>query len=388
MGLTIFLLGLLYVVFIGVLLSLRVSSAVVIVIAVGVLVAQWAFSDKIAMAAMRAREVTRRRHRSCTPRRPAVHPGRHAEAAGHVAETDLPNAFATGRSPSRAVVCATTGIMQRLSPPELEAVLAHELSHVAHRDVTVMTIASFLGVLAGAIVRFAAWGGDRRWRDNRDSGGVPVVVIILLVSAIVLLRRLLFTRALSRYRELSADRGAAQLTGRPSLLSSALVKISGDMARIWPRPAHGRARERPAPGPGPADQGQSRRPVRDPPAAGAPPGPARPHRGGATPSAMGFLDAISAAPHRGRQAGRAVRAPGRGDHPGGAGLRPSGFAAVAFKPAAGQDFAQLDGELRALLEMGARESGSELKVTEDKFGYRWVVLRDPQLRTWSPPCTW
>jgi heat shock protein HtpX len=129
-------------------------------------------------------------------------------------------------------VCATTGIMRRLTPPELEAVLAHELSHVAHRDVTVMTIASFLGVLAGFVVRFSAWGGMGDRRDNRDSGGVPLVVIILLVSAIVYAVSFLLTRALSRYRELSADRGAAMLTGRPSLLSSALVKISGDMARI------------------------------------------------------------------------------------------------------------------------------------------------------------
>jgi len=234
MGLTIFLLGLLYVVFIGVLLSLRVSTAVVIVIALGVLIAQWAFSDRIAMAAMRAREVS-----------PQQAPQLHAiverlcvladmpKPRVAIADTDVPNAFATGRSPSRAVVCATTGIMRRLSEPELEAVLAHELSHVAHRDVTVMTIASFLGVLAGFVVRFAAWGGmggDRR--DNRDNGGVPVVLVVLLVSAIVYAVSFLLTRALSRYRELSADRGAAQLTGRPSLLSSALVKISGDMARI------------------------------------------------------------------------------------------------------------------------------------------------------------
>jgi heat shock protein HtpX len=234
MGLTIFLLGLLYVVFIGVLLSLRVSSAVVIVIAAGVLIAQWAFSDKIAMAAMRAREVS-----------PQQAPELHAivdrlcaladmpKPRVAIADTDLPNAFATGRSPRRAVVCATTGIMRRLSPPELEAVLAHELSHVANRDVTVMTVASFLGVLAGFVVRFAAWGGmgsDRR--DNRDSGGVPIVLIILMVSAVVYAVSFLLTRALSRYRELSADRGAAVLTGRPSLLSSALVKISGDMVRI------------------------------------------------------------------------------------------------------------------------------------------------------------
>jgi heat shock protein HtpX len=229
---TMFLLGLLYVVFVGVLLSLRINAVFVVVLAGGLLIAQWFFSDKIAMAAMRAREVS-----------PQEAPQLHAivdrlcvladmpKPRVAIADTDLPNAFATGRNQKNAVVCATTGIMRRLSEQELEAVLAHELSHVAHKDVAVMTIASFLGILAGFVVRFTMWGGMGGRRDNRDQG-VPVVLVIMLVSVVVYAISFLLTRALSRYRELSADRGAAMLTGRPSVLGSALVKVTGDMARI------------------------------------------------------------------------------------------------------------------------------------------------------------
>jgi heat shock protein HtpX len=147
-----------------------------------------------------------------------------------IADSDVPNAFATGRSPKRAVVCATTGIMRRLSPAELEGVLSHELSHVAHRDVTVMTIASFVGVLAGFLTRIALYSGmgSRRGNDN----GAPVVLIITLVSVVVYALSFLLTRALSRYRELAADRAGAVLTGQPSALASALVEISGEMAAI------------------------------------------------------------------------------------------------------------------------------------------------------------
>jgi heat shock protein HtpX len=151
-----------------------------------------------------------------------------------IADTDVPNAFATGRNPSDAVVCATTGILRRLEPAELEAVLAHELSHVAHRDVAVMTIAGFLGVAAGFITRSMFWfggagigGGRGRGRDEENE-----MLLIMLVSVVVYAISFLLTRALSRYRELSADRSAAILTGRPSTLASALVKVSGQIARI------------------------------------------------------------------------------------------------------------------------------------------------------------
>ncbi|MGZ5372579.1 MAG: M48 family metalloprotease, partial [Aeromicrobium sp.] len=145
-----------------------------------------------------------------------------------VAVTDMPNAFATGRSPKHSVVCVTTGIMQRLDADELEGVLSHELAHVANRDVSVMTVASSLGLLAGYLTRFGMYFGGGR---NRDGNG-PGFLVILMVSLAVYAISFILTRALSRYRELSADRCGAYLTGKPSKLSSALVKISGDMARI------------------------------------------------------------------------------------------------------------------------------------------------------------
>jgi heat shock protein HtpX len=155
-----------------------------------------------------------------------------------IADMDMPNAFATGRNPNAAVVCVTTGILRRLNPDELEGVLSHELSHVAHRDVAVMTIASFLGVCAGLIARFAFYsqlfggggGGFGRRRDDQNTA--VVLMMVMLISAVVYAISFVLIRALSRYRELSADRSGALLTGRPSALASALVKVSGDMARI------------------------------------------------------------------------------------------------------------------------------------------------------------
>jgi heat shock protein HtpX len=147
-----------------------------------------------------------------------------------IADSDVPNAFATGRNQKNSVLCVTTGILRRLEPQELEGVLAHELSHVAHRDVAVMTIASFLGIIAGLMTRFALYTGLGRSRDN--SGGLPIGLIIMLVSIVVYAISFLLTRALSRYRELAADRAGALLTQRPSALASALTKVTGDMARI------------------------------------------------------------------------------------------------------------------------------------------------------------
>ena len=234
MLLTTFLLGLLYVVFAAVLVAVLKSAVLAVVVAGAVLFVQFWFSDRIALYAMHGRVVT-----------PQEAPELHAvvdrlcaladmpKPAVAIADTDLPNAFATGRSPQRAVVCATTGIMRRLEPEELEGVLAHELSHVAHRDVAVITIASFLGVLAGLLVRFGLYSGlygDRR--RGGDQNTTIVVLVVVAVSAVVYALAFLLTRALSRYRELSADRSGAMLTGRPSALASALTKVSGDIARI------------------------------------------------------------------------------------------------------------------------------------------------------------
>jgi heat shock protein HtpX len=229
MGLTMFLLGLLYVVLIVVVASYT-NVVLGIIIAAGALFAQWFFSDRIALYAMHGRVVT-----------PEEAPQLHGivdrlcaladmpKPTVAIADTDVPNAFATGRTPQRAVVCATTGLMRRLDERELEGVLAHELSHVAHRDVTVMTVASVVGVLAGFLTRIALFSGMGRRRDNN---GAPAVLVIVLVSVVVYALSFLLIRALSRYRELSADRSGAFLTGQPSALASALTKISGEMGRI------------------------------------------------------------------------------------------------------------------------------------------------------------
>jgi heat shock protein HtpX len=231
MVLTMFGLGLLYVVIAVVLISIGVNSLFVLMISGGMLFAQWYFSDTMALSAMRAVEVT-----------PEQAPQLHGvidrlcaladmpKPRVAIADTDVPNAFATGRSPSRSAVCVTTGLLRRLDRDELEAVLSHELSHVAHRDVTVMTVASFSAIVAGIMMRSAMWSGVRGGR--RDQNGALVFLAVLLVSVLVYLISFLLTRALSRYRELSADRGGALLTGNPAALARALQKISGDMAQI------------------------------------------------------------------------------------------------------------------------------------------------------------
>ncbi|EWT07742.1 heat shock protein HtpX [Intrasporangium chromatireducens Q5-1] len=236
---TTFLLGLLYVAFAGALFVLLKSAVLAVVIAGAALFAQYWFSDRIALFAMHGRTVT-------PEEAPQLH-GRidrlcaladMPKPAVAIADVDLPNAFATGRSPAKSVVCVTSGILRRLDGEELDGVLAHELSHVAHRDVAVMTIASFLGVLAGLIVRFGlfagysgALGAGRRRDDNGDNVAVLVMAVVA-VSAVVYAVSFLLIRALSRYRELAADRAGALLTGQPSALASALTKITGEMSAI------------------------------------------------------------------------------------------------------------------------------------------------------------
>jgi heat shock protein HtpX len=237
MVLTMFLIGLVYVAFVAVLIAVRVPLAWIILIAGGFLFFQYFFSDRIAMFSMRAHEVTPQQEpvlHGIVDRLCALADVPKPKVA--IADSDLPNAFATGRNQKSAVLCVTTGIMRRLDESELEAVLSHELSHVAHRDVAVMTIASFLGLLAGFVVRSSIYagaygGGFGRRSDSRDNTGA-IILLVVLASAIVYALSFLLTRALSRYRELSADRSAAILTGRPSTLASALVKVSGEVARI------------------------------------------------------------------------------------------------------------------------------------------------------------
>ncbi|MER7755692.1 zinc metalloprotease HtpX [Kitasatospora sp. NPDC097643] len=231
---TMFVIGLLYVGFTGLLIALlRGAWPLIVLISGGLFVAQFWFSDKITERAMGAHQVT-----------PEQYPQLHGtidrlcaladmpKPRVAVADNDMPNAFATGRNPQNAVVCVTTGLLRRLEPEELEGVLAHELSHVAHRDVAVMTVAGFLGVLAGAMTRIAMYGGFLGGRNNNDQNAAIAALIIPLVSMVVYAISFLLTRLLSRYRELAADRAAAQLTGRPSALASALTKVTGQIAAI------------------------------------------------------------------------------------------------------------------------------------------------------------
>jgi heat shock protein HtpX len=228
---TLFLLGALYVGLVGVLFAAGASAVVMVVVVAALLLGQLFLSDKIGLAAMGAKEVS-----------PQEAPGLHAmierlciqadlpKPKIAVADTPMPNAFAMGRSPSNATVCATTGIMQLLEPHELEAVMAHELTHVKNRDVMIMTIASFFASIAAMIVQFGFFfGGGGGYDDGDDDSSFAVV---LLVSFVVYIASFFLMLTLSRYREFSADKGSALITGRPSALSSALMKISGTMERV------------------------------------------------------------------------------------------------------------------------------------------------------------
>ena len=232
MLLTMFLLGALYVAFVGVLFAAGVNALFIVVIAVGLAAAQLFTSDKLALHAMGAREVT-----------PQEAPELHAmierlciqadlpKPKIAVAQTDMPNAFALGRSQKNATVCATTGIMNLLSPAELEGVMAHELAHVKNRDVMIMTIVSFFASVAAMILQFGFFfGGGGHGDGDEDSG--PGLLAVILVSLVVYVVSFILMMALSRYREFVADRGAALVTGRPSALASALQKIASGMQRL------------------------------------------------------------------------------------------------------------------------------------------------------------
>jgi heat shock protein HtpX len=229
MLLTMALLGLLYVVLVVVLLSAGVGAAAMLAIVAGLALAQLFLSDKLALRAIGAHEVS-----------PREAPGLHAMVERLCVQADLPkpriaiarspmpNAFATGRSPRSAVVCATTGILELLEPHELEGVMAHELAHIKHRDVLIMTVASFFASVAAMVMQFGLLFGGGRDRE----GGQPSFMVVLLVSAAVYAVSFVLMLALSRYRELVADRGAALTTGRPSALASALTKLSDGMQRV------------------------------------------------------------------------------------------------------------------------------------------------------------
>jgi heat shock protein HtpX len=230
---TLFLLGLVYVVFMGILFAAGVGAITIVVIAGALFLIQYFTSDKIALASMGAHVVepsdgpeARRLHgaidRLCIQAnlpKPRV----------AIADTPMPNAFAIGRSPKTATVCATSGILNLLSDPELDGVLAHELTHVQNRDVMVMTIASFFASIASFIVQMGFWFGG--FFDDNNENGISGLVVIL-ISAVVYMISFVLLQALSRYREFAADRGSALITGRPSALISALRKIELGMSQI------------------------------------------------------------------------------------------------------------------------------------------------------------
>jgi heat shock protein HtpX len=229
MLLTLFLLGLVYAVLVAVLIAAGTGVIAIAVIAGVLFLVQYFTSDKIALYSMGAHEVS-----------PSEAPDLHAtierlciqanlpKPRVAIAQTAMPNAFAIGRSPKSATVCATTGLLDLLSPAELEGVLAHELTHVQNRDVLVMTIASFFAAVASFIVQMGFWFGGAG--DDDDNG--PGIIVVVLVAGVVYLLSFVLLQALSRYREFAADRGSAIITGRPSALSSALLKISGTMDQI------------------------------------------------------------------------------------------------------------------------------------------------------------
>ena len=226
-------LGLLYVVFAVVLFQVLNVGLVAMFVIVGALaIVQYYTSDKLALAASGAKVVER-------DQAPQLHDMVERLCAMAdlpkprvaIIDTDVPNAFATGRSPKHAAVAVTRGLWDRLEPQEVEGVLAHELSHIANRDVLIMTVASFFAMVAGMLTRFGLYSG-MFGGGRRDNNSVPVWLIVLLVSVVTYFLSQILILAISRYREFAADRGSALITGAPEHLMSALQKIASDMFRI------------------------------------------------------------------------------------------------------------------------------------------------------------
>jgi len=203
------------------------------VIVLGMAVFQYYTSDKLALAAAGAKVVDREEA-------PALHDMVERLCAMAdlpkprvaIMDTPVPNAFATGRSPKHAAVCVTTGLWERLDKREVEAVVAHELSHIANRDVLIMTVASFFAMLAAFLTRMGLYGGMFSGGDRNRDNGPPVWLIIFVVSILTYLLSYVLIRMISRYREYAADRGSALITGAPEYLMSALQKISSQMTLI------------------------------------------------------------------------------------------------------------------------------------------------------------
>src|SRR3954454_20011885 len=383
MTVTMFLLGLIYVVLIVALLAANVNGITVAIIAGGLAAVNLFASDKLALAAMGGRVVT-----------PQEAPQLHAmierlcvqadlpKPKVAVANTRMPNAFAIGRSPKSATVCATTGIMEMLSPAELEGVMAHELTHVANRDVLVMTLAGFFATIAAYIVQFGFFfGGGGSYGDDDDN---PSFIVLFLVSIAVYIISFFLMQALSRYREFAADRGSALITGRPSALASALMKISSGMERIPQKDLR-------------ASSELSAFYIFPPGVKGsisalfATPPPMEKRiealqrleaqlQGRAYPGEpMGCLDVFTGkrkikgpAPDRlfaMSTAGVTLETE--------MGLKTAGKAAIVFQPLGTADFEGIVAEMEELVKSTGDETGTTIERQDDKFGYRWMVLNDP-----------
>ena len=375
----------------------------VLVFAAIILFVQYWFSDKIALFGMHGHLVTPEQApqlHGAIDRLCALADMKKPRVA--IADTDVPNAFATGRSPNSAVVCATTGLMRRLDEPELEAVLAHELSHVAHRDVAVMTIASFLGMVAGMITRIMLWsglmggfGGGNRNNNQGGDNAALVELAVLVVSVVVYAISFLLTMALSRYRELAADR-----SGRPAdrpPVGTGLGPGQGDRRHgphPHPRPAVGRELQRLLLHAGHRqERGQpvdaSSPPIRrwtsgwpswppSRPSSDAPRDRPSCRRGADPATLMGLLntilgrtkpvqsnlDALFALPSASITLQSA------------AGMSCSGHGGVCFKPPTGQGFEDMQAEVVKLLSM---DGSGGLRKAEDSYGYHWLVVEDADI---------
>ena len=379
-----FLLGAVYVV-LAVVLFYFLQSAILMILIVGGLAALNLFaSDKLALAAMGGRVVT-----------PQEAPQLHAmverlcvqadlpKPKVAVANTAMPNAFALGRSPKNATVCATTGIMELLSPAELEGVMAHELTHVANRDVMVMTFAAFFATIAAYIVQFGFFfGGGRRPTTTtaRASSSCFLVSMAVYVVSFILMQ------ALSRYREFAADRGAALITGRPSALASALHKISGGMAQI-PQKDLRAAGELNAFFIFPAGVGKGigslfathppmeKRIAALAAARGAAPGQPR-----LAFAPVGFLDILRgkrelkqpAADRLFAMSTAYVKLEMELE------MRTPGKAAIVFQPLATADFEGIVKDMEEVVRGTGEETGTTVSSTDDEFGYRWMILVRPR----------
>ena len=304
-----------------------------------------------------------------------------------IADTDMPNAFATGRNADHAVLCVTTGLMRRLTPEELEGVIAHEMSHVAHKDVQVMTVASFLAIIAALLIRIAFYGelfGGGRGRGGNNQNAGIIMLALMAVSIVVYAVSFLLIRMLSRYRELSADRSGALLTGQPSALKSALIKVSrGYVQDPDQGPARRAAAERVLlrAGDEPERQGEPGHGLLHPPEPRAQAGRARQGAAAARPdrrvsALVGFLDTLL---------GRTKPVQPKLDDlfalpsaavtlDAGAGFKPTGSGSVCFRPVEGRSFADVQKDVQELLDVSSgKEGGLPVEVTKDSYGFNWLV---------------